>query len=189
MSEAFDDTTYVDRRIAPQPLLRFTPDAQLTEYLHRFFRPEIIQSMGRQGLFLYADNAIETSGQHVRATQRRGGTESPELVAIDRTLRQYGAMHSRLAKRLQPKALPAETPGVSLHLDVILHEQVAAGILRHIDVNPDRSIGAHISISRNHLLGRQAFQAACHGLYESLFDPRPPGIEAVELRRTVDRTY
>lgn len=189
MSEAFDDTTDVDRRVAPQPLLRFTPDAQLTKHLHRFIRPEVIQSIGHQGLFLYADDPIETASLRVQSTQRRGGTESPELVAIDRRLRQYGTAPSRLAKRLQPKALPAETPGISLHLDVILHEQVAAAIMGHVDVNPDRSIGTHISISRDHLLGRQAFQAACQGLYEALFDPIPPGIEAVQLRRTVDRTY
>jgi hypothetical protein len=190
MSEALDDTRYVDRRAAPEPRLRFTPDKELTEYLSRFMRPESVEAIGRAGLFLYADEPLGVNSLTRSSVPRRGGTESPELSMIARELRDRGSGHRELARSLQPRPLPKETPGVTLHVDVILHELTAAKVMGLMRVNPDCSVGAHVSISRERLVGRQAYLVACQSLYERLLEgERRPGIRLTELIRAKERPY
>jgi len=190
MSEALDDTRYVDRRPAPEPRLRFRPDDELSEFLLRFIRPESTESIGRAGLFLYADEAFRTEAAPANSVVRRGGTESAELSAVARELRDRGAGHRELARRLQVRPLPQETPGITLHVDVVLHELTAAKLMNHMRINPDRSVGAHFAISRERLVGRQAYLAACQSLYERLLEVgRRPGVRETELIRAKDLPY
>jgi hypothetical protein len=190
MSEALDDTRYVDRRTAPQPRLRFTPDAELEAHLKRFLRPEITEKLGRSGLFLYADDPIRVDEPRRSSVAKRGGIESPELSAINRKLSQHATFRSQLARRLQVERLPEETPGIALQVDVILSELLAGAVMDHMHVNPDRSVGARVSISREHLVGKQAFKAACYDLYNSLLgEGRNPGIEKIKIVHAHEQLY
>lgn len=190
MSEALEHTGYVDRRPAPEPRLRFSPDQELRGHLQRFLRPDALEKLGRSGLFLYADEPIRVDEPRRSSVEKRGGRESAELSAINRKLLQHGGLHSQLARRLQFERMPEETPGISLHVDVILNELLEAAIIDHMRVNPDRSVGAHIAISREHLVGRQAYLAACRDLYDRLLDDgRNPGVDGINLVHTRERLY
>lgn len=190
MSEALDDTRYVDRHTAPEPRLRFSPDAKLETHLKSFFRPEATEKLGRSGLFLYADDPIQVFASQRASVARRGGTESPELLAINRKLLRHATTHSQLARRLQVTRLPEQTPGIALQVDVVLSELLAGAVMNHMHVNPDRSVGAHVSISRERLVGKQAFEAACHSLYNSLLEEgRNPGVETIKIVHAREQLY
>lgn len=188
MSEAFDDNSYVDRRVAPEPRLRFTPDVELESHLKTFLRPGATEAMGRSGLFLYADEpvAIRRSGR--TSVPTRSGTESPELLALNRELRERGNRRLALAKRLQPRALSGEASGISLHMDVILQDLTVQALIDHMKVNPDRSVGVHVAITKENMVTRPEYLAACRRLYEALLDDAV-GVEAAELVRTDGRIY
>lgn len=188
MSEALDDSIRPGHGVARVSRLRFTPDDSLDRSLRAFFTAEALDTTarGHGGPVLYADEPVSEYEQPSSGIPRRGGTESAAIVALSMAIERRSRQKRELGRRLQLEALPKETPGISVKLDVILDPLTAAALQGFVRIGPDRSVGVHMNVRRSELVRRDEYLAACHHLVQQLMsEGRRPGVDAVALVRTM----
>lgn len=185
MSETLDPQVPPVRDTTTECRLRFTPDQLLRESLDGMVRHESGELNGPRGLFLYSD---ETFSYHTRVIdfRRRNSPEYNAIVALSRNIKSRSEENRRLARRVELTKLPEQTPGIRLHLDVIMDQLTAQALRNVIYVAPDDSVQAHITFPKDELAPIDDFMASCKSLNERLLsDGRRPGVSAVKI---IERT-